>query len=77
MASEEGNRERLDWLQWRAIRGGSDEDTGKEGEEARAGDVGPSSAGREEGAARAQGASPGLSGPVFNLKLVLMNKWKN
>lgn len=26
---------------------------------------------------RCRGLLPGLSGPVFNLKLVLVNKWKN
>lgn len=55
--------------------GGSQAKTQEKREEARAGDMGPSSAGR--GAAKAQGLLPGLSGPVFNLKLVLMNKWKN
>lgn len=44
-------------------------------EEVRVGDVGPSSAGR--GAAKAQGLLPGLSAPVFNPNLVLVNKWKN
>ena len=75
MKPEEGNRERLDWLQWRMMKEAAKRRPGKR--ERRREQVTWDPVLQAEELQRRRGLLPGLSGPVFNLKLVLVNKWKN